>query len=279
MQTSRFLRGNDCISVYKTIGSNEAVIRLVADILSTSYRIHLGRKGQEFVEKSFDAIMKALSQGGSLTELLNARRSLFAKRGLLACGADYKFASLRRTMQVIGSDYFKGKVVDVGAGSNVFAEVIIDHCSAVDTVTGIDVLPNDSPPPANDNRISFLQVDSPDLIPFPSSSVDTVVARYSFHHMPYDTQIAVLAECNRILRPGGFMLMVEDSYSLETIPLACNSFFERFRELPREKDRMLVLSCLDASSSLIMNETMLFPFSFRTLEHWHAELCRPQAQF
>lgn len=46
-------------------------------------------------------------------------------------------------------------------------------------------------------------------LPFDDESFDVVLYSYSLHHVPIDDIPAALAEANRVLRPGGTLLVVE----------------------------------------------------------------------
>jgi ubiquinone/menaquinone biosynthesis C-methylase UbiE len=47
-------------------------------------------------------------------------------------------------------------------------------------------------------------------IPYPDQFFDTVISVYVVHHIK--DQSAVLAEMNRVLKPGGVLILVEDSF-------------------------------------------------------------------
>jgi SAM-dependent methyltransferase len=55
-----------------------------------------------------------------------------------------------------------------------------------------------------------LQADAARGIPLPDSSVDAVVSSYAWEHVPPDQKPRVLAECARVLRPGGRLVFLYD---------------------------------------------------------------------
>jgi hypothetical protein len=71
-----------------------------------------------------------------------------------------------------------------------------------------------------------------------------------------------------MLRPGGEVVLVEDSFAVDRQPLADNSLSSAFHLLPLDGMRLLCLALLDASSCLTTNETMPFYFTFRPIDDW-----------
>lgn len=47
-------------------------------------------------------------------------------------------------------------------------------------------------------------------LPFPDESFDLIYSVTVIHHNPFDRQDRILAEMKRVLRPGGYMIMLED---------------------------------------------------------------------
>ncbi|MBI4375097.1 MAG: class I SAM-dependent methyltransferase [Elusimicrobia bacterium] len=48
-----------------------------------------------------------------------------------------------------------------------------------------------------------------DRLPFADASFDVVVSTLTFHHIPVERKSASLAECRRLLRPGGRILLAD----------------------------------------------------------------------
>jgi SAM-dependent methyltransferase len=55
-----------------------------------------------------------------------------------------------------------------------------------------------------------VQADASRRIPVESTSVDAVVSSYFWEHIPRDVKPRILAECLRILRPGGHLIFLYD---------------------------------------------------------------------
>jgi SAM-dependent methyltransferase len=60
-----------------------------------------------------------------------------------------------------------------------------------------------------------LQADAAQRIPLPDASVDAVISSFAWEHFPPERKPLVLAECARVLRPGGKLVFLYD--------LACES--------------------------------------------------------
>lgn len=91
--------------------------------------------------------------------------------------------------------------------------------------------------------------------------------RYSLHHMLPGAQESLLRAAVRVLRPGGQVVIVEDSYDEDAAALADNVVTSAFGRLSAE-DKLAALALLDASSCLTTPEQMPFAFSFRSAADW-----------
>ncbi len=56
----------------------------------------------------------------------------------------------------------------------------------------------------------LVQADAAECLPFPSACVDAVVSSYFWEHIPPDVKPRILAECARVLRPGGKLVFLYD---------------------------------------------------------------------
>jgi ubiquinone/menaquinone biosynthesis C-methylase UbiE len=100
------------------------------------------------------------------------------------------------------------RVIDAGCGSLIFSRLLSEH--------GAQVLAIDPDPvQAELNRrsgaipgIEFVEAGADDL-PAESESVDGVFFSYSLHHIPEDLYPQVFEEVRRVLRPDGYLLVIE----------------------------------------------------------------------
>ena len=118
-----------------------------------------------------------------------------------------------------------------------------------------------------DSRLAFARQAAPASIPLEDAIADHVLFRYSLHHMLPAAQRSLLAEALRVLKPGGDLTVVEDSYG-PAPALAGNNLTAGFEAMPSEADRLTALSMLDASSCFVVPEEMPFTFSFCPAGTW-----------
>lgn len=120
-------------------------------------------------------------------------------------------------------------VIDVGCGDMVFSKKL---CDAGARVLAIDPDPIQSAlnrEMESLDRLEFLE-SAAESIPLADDSLDGVCFSFSLHHVPGDTYPAVFNELFRVLRPGGFMYVVE--------PTSCvlNDVMKRFHDEDKERD-------------------------------------------
>lgn len=103
-------------------------------------------------------------------------------------------------------------VIDVGCGAMAFSKLLVENGA---TVLGIDP---DSVQ-AEKNRaadliegLEFFE-GSADALPVSDSSVDGVTMMHSLHHIPESIFPQTFAEVFRVLRPGGFLIVIEPVFS------------------------------------------------------------------
>jgi len=258
------LVGTQAVLIYRK--ADEATIKLVRDILMVSHHLYLGELGRSFIETSFAAVLDALRAKTELDGVFDARRDAFACSGLDSPRRMYKEGSLRRTIRLLSLEGFEGHIVDVGAADNMLGWTLTQNLAPQAAFTGIDIARTagvkESP------RLHFIQQGDPTVIPLEDRSVDICLFRFSLHHMEYDVQQKILEEAQRVTASSGRIVLVEDSYSLALPALADNMLHRVLLGL--DKRIWDALALLDASSCLVTEETMTFPFSFRSVEDWQS---------
>jgi len=90
--------------------------------------------------------------------------------------------------------YVAGRVLDVGCGDS---ELIHTYKGAGGSGVGVDVYPWEGADICCDTR----------HLPFEDQSFDTVTMLAVLNHVPQESREAVLAECGRVLRPGGGLVI------------------------------------------------------------------------
>ncbi len=102
-----------------------------------------------------------------------------------------------------------GQVLDIATGPGGFINILKTCLRSYDQITGIDLeasLLDKAREAHPEEKISFQEMDAAKMS-YSNGCFDLVSCAFSLHHMP-DVP-AVLAEIRRVLRPGGYCLIVE----------------------------------------------------------------------
>jgi ubiquinone/menaquinone biosynthesis C-methylase UbiE len=129
---------------------------------------------------------------------------------------------LRRLLAPSGEE----RALDVGTGAG---EIAIALSPFVREVIGVDIVPEllaegRKRAPAN---VELLEADATAL-PFELGSFDIVATARTLHHVPRPE--LVLAEMNRVLRPGGTMVVVDQLAPGDPLAAIALNTFERARD-------------------------------------------------
>lgn len=114
-----------------------------------------------------------------------------------------------------------GRVLDVGCGTGTLTRQVYDALpgTSARSVCGVDAAEamievakkKAGPRPGLEFAAALAEE-----LPYPDASFDRVLSTFFFHHLNYDLKVRSLAECWRVLRPGGqtVILDVDIPYSL-----------------------------------------------------------------
>jgi ubiquinone/menaquinone biosynthesis C-methylase UbiE len=103
------------------------------------------------------------------------------------------------------------RVLDVGCGTGYFAALLADAVGPDGQVVGIDASPEmiEYARRERGRANCQFQVGTAESLSLASEQFDVVVSSLFMHHLPADLQPTALAEMQRVLRPGGTVLIVE----------------------------------------------------------------------
>ncbi len=109
------------------------------------------------------------------------------------------------------------RVLDVGCGTGYLLRRLAERCPATVGLAGLDAaagMVRVAREATTDSRLSFL-VGRAEQLPYPAGTFDLVVSATSFDH--WADQQAGLAQCARVLAPGG-CLVLADLFSAWLLP-------------------------------------------------------------
>jgi len=104
------------------------------------------------------------------------------------------------------------RVLDVGCGTGYFARLLAEPVGSTGRVVGIDPsqeMIRYATRTAGAARNCQFQVGTTEALAFPAEHFDVVVSRLVMHHLPDDLRVPALREMQRVLRPGGKLLIAE----------------------------------------------------------------------
>lgn len=112
-----------------------------------------------------------------------------------------------RVFKQLGMDLKDQQVLEIGCGSGFGAELLMELEPR--DYTGVDLMPVqvESAQQRNLSNARFMEMDAANLDAFEDETFDSVVIFRILHHMP--EWRSTLKECNRVVRPGGRIFIVE----------------------------------------------------------------------
>lgn len=183
-----------------------------------------------------------------------------------------------------------GRVADVGAGRNRLGIEILQHSDnngwQIEQVVGTDIIDWGNKKP-KDSRLRYLHQPSSSTIPIESGTIDTVIVKWSLHHMSPEDQRKQIQNIARIVRTGGRIIVVENlmtnsSYFLEELEREQRNgitwlegpWKDRAAELSKRymglnvEQQRAVLALEDYYSHMLLNgrKWMPMPFTYLTIE-------------
>jgi SAM-dependent methyltransferase len=118
------------------------------------------------------------------------------------------------------------QILDVGCGTGLLLRQLAHRLPRAAELTGVDAAQGMiEAAESADRRLRYLQ-SSAERLPFEDASFDLVISTTSFDH--WTDQAAGLAECHRVLAPGG-RLVLADLFSLALLPTLIGGRSDRAR--------------------------------------------------
>lgn len=261
----KFYHGEEAIKIFIDANKNIDIINVVKEIHKLSYLIHLGDLAAQYIERSYNGLIYQCESEEKLHCYFKSRREEFGQLNLEQKLVSYKVKSLFRTMFMVSADLFEGIIVDIGAGNNSFGKIVVEKCSKVTKVVGVDIEDINA---YKNKQLEFVKSKDKKRIDLPGDYADIVIFRFSLHHMDRDTQKKLLTEAYRILKKRGSLIIVEDTFSVKKAPIFDNELLNKFMGLGSNEKYIKAISYMDASSCFLYKEVMPFTFEFRCMEDW-----------
>ncbi|WP_181787469.1 class I SAM-dependent methyltransferase [Streptomyces phytophilus] len=259
----RPLIGIEAQRVFLDLRDRPAAFDLAEEVLPLTYDLHFGRGAGELMAKGLARLRECTTQE-EVDAVFAQSRDAWDAAGHGANLTTDKEGAWRRIQTVSGLDTATGHVVDVGNPNNGFGDCLLRRNPGVRLVTGVDH--RRDPAVMLGERLHFAHQEDRARIPLADASADIVAFRVALHHMTKGIQEALLAEAARVLRPGGEILILEDSWA-DTPGFTDNSLTIKFRTLD-EADKLAALSLFDVSGCLTKHETVAYPLSYRSAADW-----------
>ncbi|MBA0051206.1 class I SAM-dependent methyltransferase [Streptomyces sp. AJS327] len=259
----RPLIGVEAQRVFLDLRDHTAAFDLAREVIPLTYELHAGPAAGQLMSKGL-ARLRECSTTGEVDAVFAESREEWEAAGHGAKLSADKEGTWRRTQVISGLDSATGHVVDVGNPNNGFGGCLLRRNPGVRHVTGVDH--RTDPDVLLGDRLHFAHQNDPSRIPLADASADVVAFRVALHHMTKPVQEALLTEAARVVRPGGEILLVEDSWA-DTPGFTDNALTMRFRALD-EADKIAALSLFDVSSCLMKYEKVAYPMSYRSADEW-----------
>jgi ubiquinone/menaquinone biosynthesis C-methylase UbiE len=136
------------------------------------------------------------------------------------------------------------RILDVGCGTGYFACLIAEIVGNDGLAVGIDASPEMIAYATQRSRHTSncqFQLGTAESLSLPSAQFDVVVSSLFMHHLPADLRGAALAEMQRVLRPGGTLLIAEAQVPRAPVLrlLARLHGYDRMSEAVADLDRLI----------------------------------------
>jgi len=117
-----------------------------------------------------------------------------------------------RALLAAGDVQRGARALDVGCGPGNFARMLAEAVGPAGSVVGIDAAPEMTDYASRKaRRLSNcrFQPGTAESLAFPDAAFDVVVSSLMMHHLPEDGRLRAVREMQRVLRPGGTLLLAD----------------------------------------------------------------------
>jgi len=165
--------------------------------------------------------------------------------------------------------------INIGAGLDLLGERSVKVNSKVSQAIGIDIEEQRKTP--YPPGVSFKRMTDPSVMPLGNNVADTAAMTFVLHHVDVDRK-KYLEEVKRIIRPGGRLVVLEDTFSHE-LPVEyvdevskakSQKISESFSELKNDEERLSFLHFIDWFTHNFVNRSRapLVPGNYEPMEVW-----------
>jgi SAM-dependent methyltransferase len=260
-------RGVEAQRIYYDFRERTAAFNLIREVVPLTYALHAGPDAGRLISNTLARLEASTGVEEVHAVFMDCRRKWDDANFTARLTAD-KEGAWHRSLLVAGLDRAIGHLIDMGNHNNGFGDYLLRVNPDVEHVTGVDH--RNDPNVLTSERLDFVLQDGMTKVPLENDSADTVAFRVALHHWTKPVQEALLAEAARIVRPGGEILIVEDSWA-NRAGLTDNALTQKYRELSDE-DKVAALALIDVSSCLMKEETVAYPMSYRSAAEWESML-------
>lgn len=192
-------------------------------------------------------------------------RAYIADRDFARIYGQYEVEKSDRRLALI-HDFIRGPLVaDIGAGGGELSEAILKEIPGVTKIIATDI---DEFRPFTNPAIEFRLQKRPDKLPIETGQIDTVVLSYVLHHVDERFLSPLLNELNRILKNGGRVIILEDTFSGSMEPESQNDLLSDFARLNDAQKKNTLAASDWLGNTVYRGLTMEMPFNFKSMEEW-----------
>ncbi len=161
-----------------------------------------------------------------------------------------------------------GVIADVGGEDTQLVDELLAMNPSIDLayVTDINMIKKN---PKN-KKVRFVFQPEADSTPLPKKTVDTIILSTVLHHIDPPVRLKLLIHLTEVLREGGRLIIVEDSFpELLSKDAVETDLDKRFLDFD-EREKISILAFLDWWGNRLMKNSreIPLPFSFKSMEKW-----------